>query len=241
MRMRHMMLVLLLILAAQPFLGRAADLSDEDYVNHYFGTSVIFITGKQLVDPAQNYWGNLLPQEFMYSQGTLVEIINKARREAGNPVLLKPADYPIAVGMETKREDGRWEYAIDFHNCTPAETQLVLDSVSITGALADCERETRPLCVGFFYAQAQSLSAVDLELGSTTVTLTPDLSLTEMIGKINEALAARFGDTCKADIFLSANDAIYGGKAISVNVTVYLDGAEAQFNFRGELAEPYEG
>ena len=243
MRKLHATLLLLALLGTFAFTALADELADQDYVDSYFGTSVVFITGNQLVDPMQGYWGNLLPQEFMYSQGTLIKIINDVRQAAGNGDLLKPADYPIGVGAETKLEDGRWEYSIEFRGCTPSESQLVLDSVTLSGVLADCEREFRPLCVGYFYADAQNLGSIDLVMQDATATLTPDMTLADMLSEIKAVLQAKYGDNCQADIYISANDAITGGKAMYVNVTVYLDGAEKQFQYYGgmEYAEPYEG
>jgi hypothetical protein len=236
MRKHVCMAALVLAFCVLPLLARAAEIADGDYVSRYFGTSVFFITQKQLIDPNQGYWGNLLPQEFMYSQGTLIEVINKARRDAGRTDLLNPADYPIAAGMETKRKDGKWEYNIDFRGCTPSEAQLVLDTLKFTGVLGDCVHETRPLCVGYFNAQSQDLQGIELKMQDTSVKLTPDMSLSESIEAIRAALQAKFGDNCKVDIYFSANDAVNSGKATYVNVTVYLDGAEKQFNY-GEGSE----
>jgi hypothetical protein len=228
---------MLCAMLALPWAARAAELADEDYVSRYFGTSIVFITAQQLIDVNQGYWGSLLPQEFMYSQGTLIDLVNNVRRTADRSDLLNPADYPIAVGGEVKRDDGKWEYSIDFRGCTPSEAQLVLDGVKFTGALGDCEREVRPLRVGYFYAQSQDFQGVDLVMQGVTATLTPEMPLKDMITAINEALLAKYGENCKADIYFSGNDSVTSGKAMYVNVTVYLDGAEKQFNYYGGEGE----
>ena len=220
------------VLLAIPCLASASELSDEDYVTRYFGTSVVFITAKQLVDARQGYWGEKLPQEFMYSQGVLIERINEARRQAGRTDLLNPAEYPIGAGMEFKRDDGRWEYNIDFRGCRPSEVQVVLDSVEFTGMLSDCEMEIRPLCVGYLAASSKGLSSVELKLSKVTVTLTPDMTMKEMLAVVKDAINEQYGDNNKADIYISLNDTVTGGdQSFYVNVSVYLDGAEKQYTY----------
>src|SRR5438046_1393097 len=73
--------------------------SADDYV---FGTSLVLVSPKQLMDPnnANGWWADLLPTTYNYSVGTLVDAVNAARQARGEKEMVDVKSYPVNIGSE---------------------------------------------------------------------------------------------------------------------------------------------
>lgn len=227
--MRALMLVLLLSIA--PGLALAQDLTDADYVDYYFGTQVVLITSAPVSDRNMSYWGELLPEEYMYGQAALVDVINAQRQAEGRDDLLDVSQYPIAIGGDKQLEGGGWEYYLEFRDCTPSEAQLVLDAFGLGPAFASAEVIFRPIKVAYFSAYASEIEAISLELPGGVVLFDPATPVTQYFTDIDAVLDARYGANYKAEVYYSVGKSLMGPNSANISVTVYLDGAEAEMGY----------
>ena len=102
----HRLLLPLLLLsftaAIQP--ARAADApgagssSAKDANAYVFGTSLVLTSPKQLADPNKGFWGDALPTAYNFSQGSIVDAVNAARKARGETEMVDVKNYPINIG-----------------------------------------------------------------------------------------------------------------------------------------------
>lgn len=225
------LLMLILVLFAVPAMALADDLTESDYVDYYFGTDVVLKTPTQVTDRSQTYWGDLLPQEYMYGQAALVDVINQAREDAGRDDLLDVALYPISIGNDRQAEGGGWEYFIEFRDCTPTEAKLVLDKFGLGDAFADAEITYEPVKIAYFSNYISDIGIISLELPGGVVQLDPDAPVSQYFDDIDKVLRAKYGDKFKTEIYYSVGSSVVAEDSTSISVTVYLDGAEQSMGF----------
>jgi hypothetical protein len=209
------------MLCALPAL--AEEIADEDYVNHYFGTTLVFTSPGQYVDPAVAWWGDSLPEMLRYDNGYLAGMINAWRMQNNITPLLEPTGYNIAAGYEMQVEGG-YEYNIDFIGIRPSEVELVLQSFG--GAEAVMPGTTiswRPLRQRSYSAySSQPGESLVLDFGPSSVTISPSSNLGSIQKQIEQLLREYYGPTVVFDLYYSqySNRDGTAGSDISVYVEI---------------------
>jgi hypothetical protein len=121
---------LLLLIPCLTFAAQADEtepyipLDDESYVVDYFGTQlIVFMTERMIADDTE-WWPDKLPEDLLYDQPAMIELVNAQRAETGTP-LLDPEGWYIESGWE-EETDGGWQYDISFYGMRPSEVMLLL-------------------------------------------------------------------------------------------------------------------
>jgi len=100
-------------------------LDDGSYVVDYFGTQlVVFMTERMIADDTE-WWPDRLPEDLLYEQPAMIELVNEHRASTGVP-LLDPEGWYIESGWE-EETDGGWQYDISFYAMRPSEVMLLLE------------------------------------------------------------------------------------------------------------------
>jgi len=136
-----MMRVICLLLLASCLVGVAQaqemepyiPFDDESYVTDYFGTQlIVFMTERMIADDTE-WWPDKLPEDLLYDQPAMIELVNELRAATGVP-LLDPEGWYIESGWE-EETDGGWQYDISFYGMRPSEAMLLLDEFGGAAAL----------------------------------------------------------------------------------------------------------
>jgi hypothetical protein len=227
--------VVCLLAVSQLLLARPALAADGDYV---FGTSLV-ITSPSSLTPHNGSWDDQLPKAYRFSQGSIIDEINRARAARGNKTEVDVAAYPIVVGAEVGK-DGKFEYSIDFQQMLPEDIDVALKKFPLTGKLAALPHAYRPIAIGYFNGDSTDGGA------SVTVTVLGkalSFNTSDSYSHIREAvaseLAQRFKDRAKFDLSINNFQTVVPNSpsSFSIYVTVYLDGAEKTMNYGGEGGE----
>jgi hypothetical protein len=206
--------------------GASAAAAGDKYV---FGTELVLASPKQLA-AGSGYWADQLPKAFNYSQGSIVDEVNRARAARGVPAEIDVATYPVEIGVERQR-GGKWEYNINFHWMTPEDVDAALAKFPLTGKLAGLARSYRPLGKAvFFSAPAGDGTQCSADILGAALSYSGDDTFNALKGRVVELLKARFGDRAKFDLSVDNVYMVSGTdqNGTSFSLTVYLDGAESQ-------------
>jgi hypothetical protein len=226
-------LALLCILSLMAGMIQPAVADSEADPAYVFGTTLVLHSTRQLADPNKTWWGDLLPMEYRFSIGSIVDAVNKARALRGQTVMVDVTTYPINVGGEFS-VDGGWEYTIDFQKMFPQDVEVVLEKFPLTGVFADLKRDVRPVRVGYFWANNQLGEEVKLELPGFDLVVSPDEGFGVVRERIAELLTAQFAGRAKFDLSMNRYSAASGYQSFDVSITVYLDGAESDMMYGTE-------
>lgn len=228
--MRRLLLGLMLALAICPQVF-AADLSDDDYVGKFFGTTALFTVQKQLANPETEWWGDKLPAQLMNGAAYLAGLVNAKRMDSNYKPLLNPQDALVIVGWEEKIEGG-YQYTIDFAGLRPSEVQMVVDNMGgvekiIPGAMLSF----RPLNRTSYYLSAGLSEPIKLAVAGEELSFDTAMPIETIHAKLSGILKGKFGESVVFDLYR----ALYINRDSSgQDITLYIE-------IPTELVPPYTG
>jgi hypothetical protein len=203
-----------------------------DQPQYLLGTTLVLKSPTQLAAPNSGYWGDLLPLEYRFGLCYIVDAINAARQARGEKVLIDVTKYPINVGTETSVEGG-WEYTIDFLGMQPADIDAALAKFPMSGPFAGLAHDYREVGNGYFNADSTG-DSLTLDVLGHQIPLSTGETVAALREKLEGQLKAIFGDAARFDISVSTySSAYYGPGNFSVSASVYLNGAQPQYNGEG--------
>jgi hypothetical protein len=220
--MRNLSFILAMVLSLG-LIGNASaqTMSDDDYITKGFGTTAVFKTATQVVDPNTGWWGDKLPQELSGNQGYLIGVVNSRRMDKGFKPLLNPNDYLISLGYE-EVVDGGFTYFIDFTSMRPSEVEMIFELLGGKSALLPgAEVSYRALTVRSIYATADASGMVNLAIGDQTISFKVGTAVGDVRAQVAAALKKMLGLDAPFDLYCnqySYNDGTFGGDA-----SVYVD------------------
>jgi hypothetical protein len=214
--MRILLALAIALTLAAPAL---AQLGDDDYITQYFGTTAIFTTKTQIVDPNQGWWGDKLPQQLTYDYGFVTGVVNTVRSTKKVTPLLEADKVQITTGWEEQVAAG-WQYTLDFSDMRPSEVQAVIDALGGMGkVLPGAELSFRPLLTHNFYAAVQSIGdPVLLTIGATELSLQPASPIADTRQKVAAALKKQYGKDVPFDLYINQFIQIDGTQGADVSV-----------------------
>jgi hypothetical protein len=221
MRIVHATLFAALLALAIASAGFAAEMSDEDYVTKAFGTTAVFTSSTQLVDPnSGGWWGEKLPAELSSNTGYLIGVVNAQRMSKNIKPLLDPNEYLISVGYEEQTESG-WTYFIDFSGMRKSEVTAIIELLGGPAKLLpNTTLSFRPLSTRSYYASAVD-GTVTLALQGQTVSFSVSSPLSEIRQKVAAGFRSGFGADVPFDIYVSQYS--YNNGTIGGDVSIYAD------------------
>ena len=203
--------------------AQAQDWADEDYTNKFFGTSLILTSPVQVVNPETGgWWTDSLPQSLLYDSAYMAGMINAWRMQNGSSPLLDPAMFSLAPGYEVPVEGG-FEYNIDFPGVRPSEVEMILTTYGGSEALlAGTTASMRPLRMRYFSAYGDQGNNLELDLGVTQLSITPNSSMGSLRSQIEQTLREYYGPTVVFDLYYSqySNRDGTGGSDISLTIEI---------------------
>jgi len=203
-----MMRVVLLLLFA-PCLAFAAQaevtepyipLEDDSYVTDYFGTQlVVFMTERMIADDTE-WWPDKLPEDLLYDQPAMIELVNERRAEAGVP-LLDPEGWYIESGWE-EETDGGWQYDISFYGMRPSEAMLLLNEFGGADTLFPGGQFSYLPCRHCIFNSRIAGLAQDyvLMLAEKEYRFDPHKGIEELHAEVKQAFAEAYGQDVAVDL-----------------------------------------
>jgi len=196
--------------------------SDDQYITEYFGTKVVIISSEQLADPNVGWWTDRLPDELQYGSSFAVGVVNAHRLETGDAELLNLNDMVMLSGWEEVVEAG-YMYTLDFIGIRPSEVELLFNALGgLDKFLPGVELSYEPLLTRNFFAMAEKIgSPLEFTIGSRTVEIDTNLSITEIREKLGSVLEEEFGSFEIPFLYL--------------NYSIYEEGESVDLSFDVEL------
>lgn len=210
-------LLCLLALSATAF---AADLSDDDYVTKFFGTTALFTTPHQLANPETEWWGDKMPQQLTGGAAYIAGLVNARRMDAGITPLLNPQDALVVLIGEDPVEGG-FQYSIDFAGMRPSEVQLVVDNLGGTEKLIPGSKLTfRPLNRSSIFLSGKLGDTLKVVIGGEELELAPAMTTEAFHGKVAEVLKRKYGETVVFDLY---RDFYINRDSSGQDISIYIE------------------
>lgn len=202
-------LILMLLLPLIPGLAFAAQaepdgpyipFDDESYVTEYFGTQLVVFMTDRLIASDDDWWPDELPEDLLYDQYSMVELVNEQRSQSG-ALLLDPDGWYIETGWE-EETDGGWQYDINFYGMRPSEVQMLLDEFGgATTLFPDGQISYMPCLRRMFDARISSLDEdYVLVLAETEYRFDPRKGIDVLHAEVRQAFAEAYGEDVTVDL-----------------------------------------
>jgi len=219
--LRNLLALAMVLVLATPAL---AELSDDQYVSQYFGTSAVFTTTTRLVDPNVGYWTDKLPQQLnSYDWGFVVGVVNTLRSTKGVTPLLDINTAQVLPGWEEELEGYGYKYNIDFVDMRPSEVQAVFTALGgLEKLLPGVNVSYAPLLVRNYWASNTNLDdPVLLTIGTQELKIMTGTPIREIQQMVQGALRESYSQDVLVDV--SVDEYLQqeaSGLSISVTATI---------------------
>ncbi len=220
--LRHIFIIAMLGLAISAMLVQTSMAQEPDQRNFIFGTRLVLTSPTQITSPNYGWWGDRLPMPYTHAIGWIVQVVNEARADSGNDLLVDYKSYPVVIGSEFQTDNG-WEYSIDFLQMLPEDLDVILGSFPLEGAFSDLPMEIRPVSTGYYYGSAQDGQPVSLQIPGGPLSIAADAGYDATWARINDLLSTFIGAEVKFDLGMNQYRSASGYNNFDVNLTVYVD------------------
>ena len=206
-----------------------AEVSDEDYVDSYFGTKLLVLTDSRPYDyDAGEWWGSFLPEQITnYENSYIAGIINAGRLAKGDPELLEVGSNFVALGYE-QEIGGRFQYDISFRGVRPSEVAMLLKAMSLPETLiSGASVEWEPLTYADFgYYGSMADDPIMVNIGGQSFELVLDMSSTELHERLMNIFREAYGREVNLDLYYSQNVTQYGNSCdLTISATIVEEGS----------------
>lgn len=179
----------------------AAQLSDDDYVTKFFGTTALFSVSQKLTTSDTEWWGDKLPATLTGDSSYIAGLVNAARLGKKVTPLLNPNEPLVTIGWEEAQGTG-FVYTVDFSGMRPSEVGAVIDSLGgAAKVLPGATLGFRPLNKRGFYASAGLDEALKLDISGTVVEIPAAMQVKEAHAKVREVLVKLYGAAVVFDLY----------------------------------------
>lgn len=211
--------IIALALAALLATPALADMTDDQYVDDYFGTTALLFSPTQLADPNYGWWGDKLPPQLVSDYGFVIGVVNTLRSGKGVTPLLDPALAQVIAGWEEQVEGG-FNYNIDFIDMRPSEVAAVFTALGgIEKFVPGVKLSYRPLLTRSYYFSTMDLKTpLTLTIGQSELSFTPTSAVSEVQAKIAAAFREQYGQDVNFDLYFSQYIHIDGTSGADISI-----------------------
>ncbi|MCB1186109.1 hypothetical protein KDL29_02990 [bacterium] len=220
MRILASTLFILLLLAGSAM----AQMSDDDYVDHYFGTQLLITMQERPYNyDAGEWWGQSLPMQLTdYDNSYLAGVVNAGRIAKGDENLVNDPNSVLLLGYEIETEGG-YQYDISFRGIRPSEVKILLKALSMPDSvLAGAKVEYMPLMTTTFgYYGSMEEEPQMITIGDMSFPLELDMAASGLHDTFVEMFRKSLGKEVMIDIYYGQSLGQYGNSCdLTVTATI---------------------
>jgi hypothetical protein len=212
-------LLALLLLTASAY---AAEMTDDDYVTHSFGTVAVLHTPRQVIDPNSGWWGDLASKD-LTNTSYLIGIINSRRMDKKLQPLLDPNDANTIVIESEATDANGYTYSISFAGMRPSEVQALVELLGGAAKLLPGSTGVtyEPLQRRWISGASYDGKPFTIMVGNQKIDTPAAVDFSDLHGKVDKALQGMFGKTVPFDFTLTRSVLMDGSN--STDISIYVD------------------